>query len=329
MKLSIVIPMYNAGQFIGNCLDSCMNQDLAPSDYEVIIVNDGSTDNGVDVAEGMIESHGWDNVRIVSRVNGGLSEARNTGLDHAEGDFIWFVDADDWIETGCLGKLVGRLDSQDVLVFGAVDYFQSDGGVQKGTVFQYPEETRRSGPEHISVMSERLKMCAPFCILKRSFLAEHNLRFVPGLLHEDAEFMPRTINEARVVHVTPLTPYCRLVRAGSLSRDNNPTRFTALLEVATRLHDYKGSDKVGKGYSAPFNSIISNVLNQSFKYVVPNKASGYNLKDLKWIKGTFLSSKEFKYKLEGILISLFPNKPVEVFSFLSSIRNICGKVLLA
>lgn len=328
MKLSIIIPMYNAGGFIGTCLRSCMSQDLSRDEYEVIVVNDGSTDDGPAVVRGMIESNGWDNVRVVDRENGGLSTARNTGFGEASGEYIWFVDADDWIQDNCLGRLLEKVEGQDVLVLGAVDYCRHEGTMQKGDVFSYPEEVSRSGPEHLMAMSERLKMCVPFSILNRKFLLDNGLRFVPGLIHEDAEFMPRAICIAKTVHVTTMTPYCRLVRQGSLSRDYNPARVNALLEVASRLHSFTGSGKVGEEQLPSMNSIISNVLNQSFKLVKAFSVHDAGLerrfseefRSMGWTRKTFLKAKEFKYRLEGALISIFPKHPVKVYSLLARFR---------
>lgn len=95
MFLSIIIPVYNLEKYIGRCLDSCLNQNINKDDYEIICVNDGSKDNSLSILHEYSEK--YDNIRIIDKVNEGVSIARNTGIAHAKGEYIWFVDGDDWI----------------------------------------------------------------------------------------------------------------------------------------------------------------------------------------------------------------------------------------
>lgn len=96
MFLSFVIPLYNAGQYIPSCLDSIFAVSLDTCEYEVIVIDDGSTDGGADVVKEYATKH--DNLRLIQQENSGASAARNRGIEEARGDFIWFVDADDRIE---------------------------------------------------------------------------------------------------------------------------------------------------------------------------------------------------------------------------------------
>ena len=100
MKLSIVIPVYNVEKYVNRCLLSVLNQKVSSNEYEIVIVNDGSTDSSLSIVEEMIES--YNNVILVSQENAGLSAARNRGLLLAKGDYIWFVDSDDWIDDDSL-----------------------------------------------------------------------------------------------------------------------------------------------------------------------------------------------------------------------------------
>ena len=99
-KLSIIIPVYNVENYVGKCLESCLNQDIPKNEYEIIVVNDGTKDNSVQVIEKYITPE--NNIRLIHRKNGGLSAARNTGLKEAKGEYVWFVDSDDWIENNVL-----------------------------------------------------------------------------------------------------------------------------------------------------------------------------------------------------------------------------------
>ena len=114
MRLSIVIPVYNTEPYLEKCLGSCLKQDIDISDYEIVIVNDGTKDNAMSVAERFGDE--YPNVRIISQENAGLSVARNVGLSHSEGDYVWFVDSDDYISQNSLGLVFEKIsENPDVI----------------------------------------------------------------------------------------------------------------------------------------------------------------------------------------------------------------------
>ena len=111
MKISLIIPVYNVEQYLEKCLLSCLDQDLPQSDYEIIVVNDGSPDGSLAIAERIAATA--TNITVVSQENGGLSAARNTGLEIAKGKYVWFIDSDDTIKKnwkkGLLSGIVNTL----------------------------------------------------------------------------------------------------------------------------------------------------------------------------------------------------------------------------
>ncbi|MBQ7709263.1 MAG: glycosyltransferase, partial [Bacteroidales bacterium] len=131
-RISIIVPMYNVESYMEECLKSLWNQDLREDEYEVIIVNDGSTDKSLDIAQEICANH--PNAQIISQENKGLSMARNAGLAQAQGDSIWFVDADDWIAPGCLKSICRQMEDLDILAIAANNI--SEAGT---TLFSYPE----------------------------------------------------------------------------------------------------------------------------------------------------------------------------------------------
>ena len=124
MKLSIIIPIYNVSKWLGRCLASVRNQGLNLEDYEIVAVNDGSTDDSMAVLESFRKKESENGIEgnwtIVSQKNKGLSAARNAGLKVAKGTYIWWVDSDDYLEPCCATKLLERADKDrlDVLCFG-------------------------------------------------------------------------------------------------------------------------------------------------------------------------------------------------------------------
>ena len=117
IDLSIIVPVYNVEAYIAECLNSLVNQNY--QDYEIIVVDDGSPDGSMIIADDIAKKS--DKIKIMHKENGGLSSARNFGLEHASGQYIWFVDSDDRIETDCLAQLVERMKKYDldILSFNA------------------------------------------------------------------------------------------------------------------------------------------------------------------------------------------------------------------
>ena len=119
MKLSVIIPCYNAGDFLSQCLASVLSQDMA--DFEVILVNDGSTDGTLAEAERFARQDA--RVRVLSQENAGVSAARNLGLDAAQGEWVTFVDADDLLAQGAFAALLRAASEEVDLVVGAHETF--------------------------------------------------------------------------------------------------------------------------------------------------------------------------------------------------------------
>ncbi len=101
--LSIIVPVYNVEKYLRDCLDSLLMQDLSTDEYEIICVDDGSKDSSPAILDEYAENHA--NIRVIHKQNGGVSSARNVGIEAAKGEYLWFVDSDDCIMPNCLGQL--------------------------------------------------------------------------------------------------------------------------------------------------------------------------------------------------------------------------------
>ena len=111
LMLSMVVPVYNQEKYLRECLDSLLHQDVAPETYEIICVNDGSTDSSLQILEEYAEQ--FSNIRIIDKTNGGVSSARNAGIDAAQGKYLWFIDSDDYIKENFLGHLFNLIRQYD------------------------------------------------------------------------------------------------------------------------------------------------------------------------------------------------------------------------
>lgn len=236
LKLSIVIPVYNVEQYVAKCLDSCVNQDLPLDEYEIIVVNDGTPDNSVQIVEEYMQE--YSNIRIVNRENGGLSAARNTGLKEAKGEYVWFVDSDDWIEPNVLKSLIDRAckDKLDVLCFNLQLTFP-DGRKQK--YFVSHEEGGRIYNGKDFVCSVSMPPAAWVAFYRREFLSCHSLSFYDGILHEDQEFTPRAYYLAeRISFINDIVYNYNQREGGIMKSKQNVRRCKDLLTVADSLYRF-------------------------------------------------------------------------------------------
>lgn len=109
--LSIIVSVYNAEKYLETCLESLLNQDIDKSMYEIICVNDGSTDGSFAILKEYEKQ--YDNVVLIDKENEGVSIARNIGLEKARGDYVWFIDADDWVARQCFGIIKQEIEKYD------------------------------------------------------------------------------------------------------------------------------------------------------------------------------------------------------------------------
>lgn len=187
IKLSIIVPAYNVEEYISECLDSLLNQDLRAEDYEIIIVNDGSTDGTLQIAEEYERNNAT--VRLFSQENKGLSEARNRGLEIAKGEYIFFVDSDDLVVNRSLKEILDYTIKQDLDFFGF-------GFRNINTRETHVEFDKRLQIIHEGSGSDLIEQLQYFIscwwyIYKKS--RAHSLRFIPGIYAEDVPFTHRLI----------------------------------------------------------------------------------------------------------------------------------------
>ena len=123
--ISIIIPVYNVEKYLRECLDSVLSQSC--SEYEVICVNDGSTDGSLTILKEYAKK--IDKIQIIDQKNNGLSGARNAGINEANGDYNLLLDSDDWIEQNTIEILKKHIDGQDVLCFNGRRFFE-DGSIE-------------------------------------------------------------------------------------------------------------------------------------------------------------------------------------------------------
>ncbi len=263
MKLSIIIPAYNVEKFLPQCLDSILQQNQA--DFEVIVINDGSTDGTLALLEGYAAKH--DNLKVITQNNAGMSTARNRGLKEAQGEYVMFVDSDDWLCDSALESLCPNLCDEDVVCFNAKKYIEDkDVFVENNRPFQ---NGVMSGWDYFNsqrlIPAEIHFVCVWQRAYKRNFLDANNLRFADGILRaEDDLFSTMVMYHAKSVKAVDLCCYVYRIRQSSITTTVNIQRWYDSLRVQEMLADFfvplNGIDKsviyrvLASGYIGWFSS---------------------------------------------------------------------------
>ena len=235
--LSIVVPVYNVERYIKNCLDSILASDLPKDDYEVILVNDGSTDVSGVIAQEYTEK--YDTWRYVEQENQGLSVARNTGIREAKGEFVWCVDSDDLIYHQLM-PIYNLLKKEPVLdlVECKLKVFQDKS---EHTLTQLDGHVLyASGSEFIRNGYEPGSACKK--IIRRQFITENDLWFVPGLIHQDTEQSYRLYAYAKMVCQCDYYIYHYRWGNESLTRTKNPKKI--LNGITSNIYISKSFEKL-------------------------------------------------------------------------------------
>lgn len=241
-KLSIIIPMYNAEKYIANCLNSILCSDLLEREYEVIIVNDGSHDNGPNIAQDFCTKH--KNFRYLTQENKGQSVARNYGIEEAHGEYLWFVDSDDKIDNRINALLVKieELGKPDVFSF----YLQyiSEEGKFLTKAFRFPGvyNLLMKGRDAIVSGYQPSSVCVFF--MKKKFIDDLKLRFYPGIYHQDSEFSYRMMAYAKSVFFSDYVPYIYIKHKNTVVTSTLPEKVEKrLMDDITIIKSFEDLSK--------------------------------------------------------------------------------------
>jgi glycosyltransferase involved in cell wall biosynthesis len=130
-RVSVIVPVYNTEQYLSRCIDSIMNQNF--TDFELLLVDDGSTDGSGEICDNYRKSDS--RIQVIHKNNGGASSARNTGLDHSNGEYIYFADSDDYVSPNLLEKCLKAIDGYDMVAFNYQKVDENGGNIGNPTEF--------------------------------------------------------------------------------------------------------------------------------------------------------------------------------------------------
>lgn len=233
-KISLILPAYNVAEYIEACIHSCEHQDLPPDSYEIIIVNDGSTDSTPPIIQKLAKI--YNNIKIINQDNQGLSVARNNGVKEAQGEFIWFIDSDDTIATNCLSTLTSLIETFNLDTLAVAPSIPFKEQFPESFDPKYELSKIYNGIDFL-LHSGKFVVGAWCYIFKRSLWEIHKFQFHPGICYEDTQLIPYVLSKtSRVAALTKFSCYNYMQRAGSIM--NTPLSKHKLLSNAILVNTH-------------------------------------------------------------------------------------------
>ena len=236
-KVSIIIPLYNLEKLIGKCIASALAQDLSPEEYEILVIDDGSTDGSLAAAEKAAQGH--PNVHVYTKPNEGLSRTRNYGTDRAAGRYVMYLDADDYLEPNVLGHLVETMEcgGLDMLCFeiAGIDENGNDVPLWSDGISAGNGPDVQRGVDFLQ--RDRFLPMVYAYLYSQEMLDANSLRMAP-IWHEDEEFTPRAIYFAKRIQYVPIRVYNYLQHNGSFMGSYDPKRRSDFVRAMKSLTDF-------------------------------------------------------------------------------------------
>ena len=296
-KVSVVVPVYNGKNFIKRCMDSVLNQSY--KNIELVMVNDGSKDESLSIMKEL--SKGKENVVIVDQKNGGVSSARNNGLDHSTGKFVTFVDVDDALKENAILNMVNSLKKDTDIVIGGLEIRKDDKVISRVV----PEDNKWARLKYTSTQ---------FKLYRRDFLIKNNILFEKKFdIGEDMLFFYKAMSNTTNIEVCERADYLNFKNDESVTANINKRKnMLDMYDVMKYMYD----NKLLKNYNEKENIFLYmkittlNVLLQINGFKISELKKLYN-KNYDWVKSISANNKISLYNQEGetssinLIINLF------------------------
>ena len=314
-KISIIIPVYNVEKYLRECLDSCINQTL--EDIEIICVDDASPDNSFKILKEYQQKDS--RIKILRHeINKNLGAARNTGLANATGEYVWFVDSDDYIDTKACQILYDAIKEFDVdmLCFSALKFVDAYGkrkfiydayyhqGIQINKVYHPKTNWGKIKFSHLNVS-------ACLYLTKKSVIQE--FRFREGVWHEDTDFTPILLASVNSFCYIPYTAYCYRINQNSIMQSPmSQKRSEDLIKILEYLDKFVTDNKIFKTHFL-YHHFIAEIygISNTIQYSTSIKANNFNT--------LVILQKKYHKRLNAHIKTLRPPR--------YSLKRFIGKVL--
>lgn len=287
-KVSIIVPVYNVEKYIEKCLTSLVNQTL--EDIEIIVVNDGSKDNSKKIIEEFIQRY-QKKIVYLEKENGGLSDARNYGIPYAKGEYIAFLDSDDYVEKDTYEKMyeLAKKEKSDMV---ECDFY-----------WEYPNKTKIDTGEiyhNKKEMLEKVRVVAWNKLIKRETLEKAKIEFPKGYRYEDVEFTYKLIPYLDKVSFLKKPCIHYIQRENSISNSQNE-KTKEIFDVLEHVINYYKDKNIYDEYEQQLEYIYTRYLlcSSLLRIVkIKDKETRNNLLDMTW---TNLNTKFPNWKENKIL----------------------------
>ena len=276
LLLSVIIPVYKVEKYLEKCILSLQNQSLI--NFEIILVDDGSPDNCPNICD--LFSKKYTNISVIHKVNGGLAEARNFGINQAKGKYLMFVDSDDYIDDNKFIEKITQIincNSPDMIIYGFKKYYESSN-----TFSEKKPYYRNEGNIIESLIQQNyFKACAWDKIIKRELIIENGLRFPIGKLSEDIEWCSKILKviDYHKISILNENPYVYLQRQGSITKSITQKHIQDIINIISEemIQEENEISYIINSYLAYEYSMILGI---AFSNLYNKKLSNENKKQL-------------------------------------------------
>jgi glycosyltransferase involved in cell wall biosynthesis len=318
-KISIIIPVYNVAKYIGICLDSLVKQTY--KNIEIIVVDDGSTDDSLKIIKDYEKKYPK-LIKALSEKNSGPSSARNLGLKHATGEYISFVDSDDYIDKNCYEILSKKLDifDYDMVVYNHYFEFENctkDGSSKISKDLYDKDKIRKMLVNFYPVVWNKL--------FKKELFVNNNINFKEGVWYEDVEFLYRIMPFVGSIGVVNNRLYHYVQRPGAITKTYNDKLFNYLDNWNGIVDFYKQHNLLDKYKNEICYSYVRYIYGTLIKESAKsnnkelfNKAVDEAIKNVKRQFPWYRKNKYFYHSLKGIYMVLFSKGLAKVIFMLAS-----------
>ncbi|WEK68514.1 MAG: glycosyltransferase [Candidatus Chryseobacterium colombiense] len=327
-KISIIVPVYNVENYLAKCLDSLVNQTY--QNIEILIVDDGSTDDSGKIISDFSGKFP-EKIKSFYKKNGGLSDARNVGIDNATGDYIGFVDSDDYVVETMFEEMLDLAEkhSAEMVICNLQKVDESGNVVQKLT--QIPNMPEKIDLEtHFSVFSDISYFACNKLFKKELFETK---RFKKGISFEDIQLIPQLLLECKTIAQTQNFHYQYLERQNSISKTHNEKGLDILqavedVEIAFEKSIYSHNKKELKNFQIlegiyTFLAYLAFVKNENLFYEMSDKLDVFRKKKAIKIKD-ILSYSRFD---RNYILSLSVRKKIFYLLFFAGQKKLIRKLV--
>lgn len=304
VKISVIVPIYNVEKQLNRCVESLLRQKI--QQIQIILVNDGATDNSGKIAQEYAKKFP-DKILYLEKENGGLSDARNYGIEHAMGEYLTFVDSDDYISDNLYEDLEKYLEQDYDMIKFKIEKVDENGN--KILENYTPIFADKTGEEAFEILykSDELTEVAWGYVYKRKMWIENNFKFAKGMFHEDFGLIPLVILKANKVASTNIMGYYYVQTSSSITRGKPETIYKRAEDL---LKHYDNMIETIKGYN------ISNESRENIKIYYTNcillnvnnldkKDKNKYIKEIKKRKMTEnIKARNFKQLLKKIILRI-------------------------